>query len=447
MGQDLELHSHGSSQARYTSEELQNRRRIWGVVSILDLYLSLQLGRPSAIVDGYCDFSNTPGTTSPISQLVSPDSSIPGSSFDTLFGQTVSLCRIISRINFYLYLNLGSKSLSDMLVLLKSELDIWHQGLPVQFRISIGHQPTQDVLEVNMLYHIAVILLYRPLLVPQFLHSSLNTHPSCFQSSKNRTLQAAEIFLDAASTFNVLLAKYRSSKSFSLSNPHLIYLIFTAAVAHLSGFRQLENVSTAMSLQTQLHLLNCYEALKSISATWELAGRCSKTLDKFMDAEGMKPPTSSRNAGMSLGKRKREVGDPASSGPRGEEQYVPSMQMQHTNPPPLPLLDQAAMFDTSSLATNTFTSPSQMLQMSSNWPGSSIPPPPPSGATDTSVFFDPEFFSSSTGWLPEINSVDSMPAMWNSGWDEDLMSRIFGPDAVNGVSANGAVILSSTFPL
>jgi hypothetical protein len=50
-----------------------------------------------------------------------------------------------------------------MLTTLESELDMWHQSLPIQFRISIGHQPTREVIELNMIYHVAIILLYRPL--------------------------------------------------------------------------------------------------------------------------------------------------------------------------------------------------------------------------------------------------------------------------------------------
>src|ERR1700683_1519829 len=54
MGQDLGLHSDSSEDSikwKYSEEELTMRRRVWGVTLILDLFLSLQLGRPSGIVD------------------------------------------------------------------------------------------------------------------------------------------------------------------------------------------------------------------------------------------------------------------------------------------------------------------------------------------------------------------------------------------------------------
>jgi|ERR1700691_2844944 hypothetical protein len=181
MCQDLGLHSNsteakGKGKGTYSAEELAMRRRVWGVTLILDILLSLQLGRPSAIVEGHVFSDGTSTTTSPA--LASIRTPILNPDTDTdhpLFSHTVSLSRIISHINLYLYLgfngptsmntNTGgtSRKPSEMLTTLKANLDMWHQALPVQFRISIGHQPTREVIELNMLYHVAIILLYRPL--------------------------------------------------------------------------------------------------------------------------------------------------------------------------------------------------------------------------------------------------------------------------------------------
>lgn len=193
MGQELELNvdnTHtAASKLRYPPEEMHTRRNVWGVAVVLDLFLSLQLGRPPAIVDSL--------RTSPPHILHPPQphdlgslSFLPGLTLappDSLFACTYSLCQIISRINLQLYLgfNPHEKSLNGTamaavppslqqqqgrddaklmsLHLLRNELDLWHQGLPHQFRISIGHPPEREVLEVNMFYHVAIILLYRPL--------------------------------------------------------------------------------------------------------------------------------------------------------------------------------------------------------------------------------------------------------------------------------------------
>jgi hypothetical protein len=185
MAQDLALHSDPSSGAsngngtgKFSVEELSIRRRVWGVTLMLDLFLALQLGRPSAIVDGhvFSDRSIAPTTSSrPNNAHTSTLALNPDTDPDhPLFSHTISLSRIMSRINLYLYLGFNGprntntnttppSQSSEMLTTLEGELDMWHQSLPIQFRISIGHQPTKEVIELNMLYHVAIILLYRPL--------------------------------------------------------------------------------------------------------------------------------------------------------------------------------------------------------------------------------------------------------------------------------------------
>jgi len=123
----------------------------------------LQLGQPSAIVDSLRVPISSSQSNSNLNSSLSfgiPTEPQP------LFMHTVSLCQIISRIKFYFYLGFGHsdpQSQLDKLTMLQGELDQWHHALPLQFRISIGHQPEREVLEVNMLYHVAIILLYRPL--------------------------------------------------------------------------------------------------------------------------------------------------------------------------------------------------------------------------------------------------------------------------------------------
>jgi hypothetical protein len=160
----------------YSADELAMRQRVWGVARVLDLFLSLQLARPPAIIDGHASSClSAPATSAsgahdpPAPNLtLSADTDTDGSIL--LFSHTVALGHIISRINLYLYhgfsghLSAGTLKLSpDILTSLKGELDRWHQSLPMPFRISIGHQPTREVIELHMLYNVAIILLYRPL--------------------------------------------------------------------------------------------------------------------------------------------------------------------------------------------------------------------------------------------------------------------------------------------
>jgi Fungal specific transcription factor domain len=139
VGQDLGLHSDSASavskgreNGKRSVEELAIRRRVWGVTFILDLFLSLQLSRPSAIVDALFFFDCPTAPTSS------------------------SWLSCTSRINSTLYLgfsrhhteNTAEHSL-EILTRPKNELDIWHQSLPMQFGISIGHQPMRGVIWIT----------------------------------------------------------------------------------------------------------------------------------------------------------------------------------------------------------------------------------------------------------------------------------------------------------
>ncbi|THH18800.1 hypothetical protein EW146_g2246 [Bondarzewia mesenterica] len=516
MGQELGLHlathpnlsslSHAQSQ-QFSPEEARMRNNIWGVTIILDVFLSLQLDRPSAISppsphhhfnylsNGIGVAVPSPSAHNQTSSSAAPttaDSMLISNPAGALFAQTISLCRIVSRINFYLYhaslpmpVDGSSANLSagqvdrlsndcsptEKLSVLKDELESWHMALPGQFRISVGEKTApREVLEVNMLYYVAVILLWRPF-------------------CKGRTLHAAETSLEAASTFNVLLEKYRSaplhpsdpllapstpSTLLTSCNPTLIYLIFTASIAHVSSFRTLsltlsqtgERPSTTMRLQTQLHLLNCGEALGAIGGTWELAGRCERTLGRLMELEGMKagagsvavaatrpgtasgPGPASMGDGMSLGKRKRECG--VETFPH--KQHNMGHPNMHSTPPTFDDMPEVpATVDPMHRGSFSGAAGVPPASASASTSSSQIIPsqPPPSGAgpsghgaaqwllpspttTDSgagSSFFDTvdmivDDTAMSTGF--EAPAADLFMGVWDGEWDENfLWSQLF----------------------
>jgi hypothetical protein len=156
MAQDMHLHEDSNDNtAQSQSEEAKLRRNVWGVCTILDVLLSLQMGRPQACSEALKRQLASSAHSRPLDVGLLPP-----------FNYSVSLCNVISMINFNFYLGYSSTTAqnpSELLMQLRSELDMWHHYLPVQYRISIGHQPRQDVLEINMLYHVAIILLYRPM--------------------------------------------------------------------------------------------------------------------------------------------------------------------------------------------------------------------------------------------------------------------------------------------
>lgn len=158
VGQDMDLN--GDLPATYSkksfpSQEIRLRRSIWNVSLMLDLFLSLQLGRPPASFD--CLRSSMTFDT-PESEYANHPAPI--------FLHATALYRTIARINVHLYLGYDTpamQSQTEKLSTLKEELEKWYQFLPGQYRVVIGHQQDRSVLELNMLYHVAVILLYRPL--------------------------------------------------------------------------------------------------------------------------------------------------------------------------------------------------------------------------------------------------------------------------------------------
>jgi hypothetical protein len=247
------------------------------------------------------------------------------------------------------------------------------------------------------------------------------------------------VCLEAASTFNVLLSKYSSAHSLPLSNPHLIYLIFTVAMAHLSGYRQLDSVSTTASLQTQLHLLNCLEAFQVVGRTWRLAARCWKVLDRLMDAEGMKPRArGNEGTGSALGKRKRT----------DAPSVAVDHRQQHRRENSLSAATTSAVSDSSITPQYSSSIGAQDQYDFSLWPPSVYVPPTATAAlpsssmsqmntTSKDYLFDPDFLSSNTGWIPEVNTAGSFEDMWNtSNWDENFWARSLQAPLGTGMEGN-----------
>ena len=208
----------------------------------------------------------------------------------------------------------------------------------------------------------------------------------------------------------------------------MIYIIFTVAIAHLSGYRMrhpqsgVQKTGTATSLQTQAHLLNCLEALTSIGATWGLARRCWKTLDRLMEAEGLKPH---RPTQASLGKRKREEEEVIGNEGRrrflgGARGVLPS----HMEPTPFAPNPGSVR----SVTTPTFGPAGWELDPAAT-PFSMLAP-----TLHSELFGSTDFSSSSPArWLPEAPENDSigLGIVWNGEWDDQLWARTMNNIGLN----------------
>lgn len=162
ISQDLGLHLDQTKGPDSSREVRRIRSSVWAVVCVLDLLLSLQVGKPPAITESYF---NEPIPQDDPNKPFSPgwrDPSIPQIADPCpLFAHTVKLCQVISRLQAWLYLN--KRATRENMVVLRGELEGWHNNLPPAYRVSIGHRPAASILNVHLLYHTAVVLLYRPL--------------------------------------------------------------------------------------------------------------------------------------------------------------------------------------------------------------------------------------------------------------------------------------------
>ncbi|KAJ7182720.1 hypothetical protein C8R43DRAFT_940827 [Mycena crocata] len=347
------------------TKEREWERGLWGVATMLDLFLSIQTGRAPASAEALRPLapqplaltvssssstlpSPSPSAASPMNLLtnsnpsshVNQDAGDDAEDTDTetaLFAQTRALVRIVARVHFSVGLGyellskFGSTSSVNNAVngsnddplrsLLLAELAAWHRSLPQRFRVALGGDRVPcAVLEAHMLYQVGIGMLGRARGGSEY--SSTSILGSLTNGGGYTGFPDTD---DAASTFNVLLDKYRPS--LGVAGPHVVWLVFAAARTCIAGGRAPAKAprtsllgygmgmggtqgqhGSARALQTQLYLLNCREALAGMGGTWELARRCAHTLERLMDGDAAS--SSGSGSGVpgtsSVGKRKRD---------------------------------------------------------------------------------------------------------------------------------------------
>ena len=290
--------------------------------------------------------------------------------------------------------------------------------------------------------------------------------------------EVVDIFLEAASSFSVLLEKYEQSqitttlsnpgpsRPLSYTSPNMIYFIYTAATAHVSGYkiRQAQqrnglssSTTSTSALQTQLHLLKCLEALNLIGYTWELARRCWKGLDTLMDNEHLKPrpgesPEESNNSLM-LGKRKREIeaqqkrtwqsqgGLMSSLASRGSARSSPTYHLPSSSPQ-LPTQNSTYVYPN---VNSPLSDPTAVMTPSPNSTPqfmSGFSQPPLITSVGVSGWEDPMLVSTTTNedlamfdpllsakWMSDTSQSQALSAEWNNPWSEDDLRQ----NCVNGM--------------
>ncbi|KAJ7628567.1 hypothetical protein FB45DRAFT_40568 [Roridomyces roridus] len=345
----VELGLDGSAEDTHDKEDSERdvawEKSLWGVAIMMDLFLSIQLGRAPASAEALKPLGTSPSASPSPSVasatvphvMASAETPIQEGDEDAdavLFTHTKSLVRIVARVHFWVGLDYGSASGAAESSntheeathgQLSSELAAWHRALPQRFRVALGGERVpRSVLEMHMLYQVGVVMLKCGRTVNGG-SGSVPLTPTPPRMNGSSAYPHETTVGDAASTFNVLLDKYRPSLPFA--SPIVVFLVFAAARASSAGSSRGPGASMgkARALQSQLHMLNCREALTGMGGTWELARRFVRVLERFdsVDEEG--------GASGGSGKRKRDSDgdDPREAKRRGMELDVYTSEQQN----------------------------------------------------------------------------------------------------------------------
>lgn len=191
----LGLHVEDSrSQGQYNHEEIEIRRRVWHGCIMLDMVISVSLGRPTMLHHG--SKVSLPGTVDDMDVFREDGGVADQTSRLTFFVESIKLSRILGRILSVVYRQNGAKGdilersedlgSFSQIVELDTELCDFVDGIPDALRwakqVNDTTMPNQitilqhqsNVLHARVLY--LRILLFRPILT-QFCRSSCGKHP------------------------------------------------------------------------------------------------------------------------------------------------------------------------------------------------------------------------------------------------------------------------------
>jgi hypothetical protein len=127
-------------------------RNTWAALGLLDVTLSLQLNRPTAI-----DFS-----------LYDQGSSANGSAKDRSSGTTTPsidepLLQLCGHLNDVRKMYAASAQETTKLAEIRDALQNWKRQLPFDFQLHYDEDQSPVVVTMHMIYHVAIVLLHRPL--------------------------------------------------------------------------------------------------------------------------------------------------------------------------------------------------------------------------------------------------------------------------------------------
>ncbi|KAJ9125355.1 hypothetical protein QFC22_000315 [Naganishia vaughanmartiniae] len=252
ISQDIGLHV--SSNQESTGPEDDVLRKTWTALGLLDVMLSLQLNRPTAV-----DFS--------VYGLRRTDTSrTTNTAHSTIDEAILQLCGYLSDVRkMYASSILDVSSLGEI----RDGLQHWKRRIPSEFQLHYDEEQSPLVVTMHMIYHVAMVLLHRP-----------------FQNSTG--VDTVRPIATATASFKMLLDSIRLpvlGDTMLHFSPILIYPCYTVGIALITSERRSnrmeQSMSSSASLTRQASLSACLETLDTMSATWPLARRCHMILRKL----------------------------------------------------------------------------------------------------------------------------------------------------------------------
>ncbi|KAH8083353.1 fungal-specific transcription factor domain-containing protein [Cristinia sonorae] len=320
MAQDLGMHKNADKwvnigKALFTSDELQERRRIWYGCIVMDKYVSSYIGRPVAIFEN--DFDTELPNVDPSDEYEawSPHPSMPmiedplephpdinyamSSHITSCFNEFAKLSIILSMIVQTVYSIRRPNSRSSEHSRLEQLLDKWYYELPEHLRFDPASQKDSElpphVLTLHMHYWCSVLLLHRPFArhASEIGDKLLNKeHPVGDASRK-----AYDLCRQAANHISSIVHVYTVRQCPKRGSVFLSYYVFTAAIMHVATLK-----AFPMDPQASLGLSRCYDILRRMQYIWPSAWRAYQLL------QGAKvSPSGVRTSPAVTDKRKRDA--------------------------------------------------------------------------------------------------------------------------------------------
>ncbi|KAJ9102265.1 hypothetical protein QFC19_004812 [Naganishia cerealis] len=149
ISQDNGLHVSSNQASSGQQEDIL--RRTWTALGLLDVMLSLQLNRPTAVDFSVYGLRKTDST---------PLDRKSNDTHSTIDEALLRLCGYLSDVR-----KMYASSILDVSLLseIRDGLQLWKRKIPSEFQLHYDEEQSPLVVTMHMIYHVAIVLLHRPL--------------------------------------------------------------------------------------------------------------------------------------------------------------------------------------------------------------------------------------------------------------------------------------------